>query len=109
MHRGNYYSPKRRSLMAMGEDINHCEIFERDNWTCGICGGAIDKRLRKPNHYAATIDHIIPCTKWLDDMSKWHSRLNVQAAHWICNMRKSDAWPDNTTSPTCNSDDSVLD
>ena len=60
------------------------EIFERDQWTCAICKKKIDKRLRHPNRWAATIDHIIPVIEGGLDL-----RANVRAAHQSCNSSRN--------------------
>lgn len=59
------------------------DIFERDNWICGICGRKINKRLKWPNPHAKSIDHIVPITKGGADRA-----TNVQAAHVRCNIGK---------------------
>lgn len=83
MRHYKYYSPKRRAIMAVGEKINHLEIFERDNWICGICKKPIDKALRQPNKWCATLDHIVPLC-----VGGFHIATNVQASHYQCNMQK---------------------
>ena len=86
-----YYSPKRRAIYAQGEEINALEIFERDNWTCGICFGKIDRRVRYPAWKCATLDHIVPISAALAQgwpPSLIHTPENVQAAHRRCNEMK---------------------
>lgn len=75
--------------MSLGEDISHVEIFERDNWICWLCRNPIDKRLRCPSWWAATLDHVEPLCAF-SDVSKWHTRENVRAAHLKCNQDKAD-------------------
>jgi len=70
--------------MAQGDEINHLEVFERDNWICHICKEPVDPKLRKPNKMAATIDHIIPIS-----LGGGHFWDNVATAHAICNFSKS--------------------
>lgn len=77
--------------MAAGDDVVHLIVFERDNWTCGICGKKIDKRFRQPNPNCATIDHIIPISVALEEgwpTDTIHTYANVQAAHLSCNLDK---------------------
>lgn len=88
-----YYSPKRRAIYAQGEEFHALEIFERDNWTCGICFTKIDRRVRYPAWKCATLDHIVPIAAAL--AAGWpeetiHTRANVQAAHLRCNLTKAD-------------------
>lgn len=81
----NYYSPKRRAIYAKGEKIDHLEVFESFGWICNICHTKIDKRLRKPNLMAATLEHIIPLAR-----GGTHTRDNVAPAHALCNFTKAD-------------------
>lgn len=74
--------------MHQGDKIVHLEVFERDNWTCGICGDMIDRHLRGDNWWRATLDHVIPLCK-----GGTHTWDNVRAAHWRCNMLKGDTLP----------------
>lgn len=71
--------------MLRGEDINHLQVFERDNWTCYLCEQAIDPRLRGDAWMRATIDHVVPLCKGGE-----HTYDNVRASHWLCNMGKAD-------------------
>lgn len=63
--------------------ISSLEIYERDNWTCQICGEPIDPELTAPNPQSKTTDHIVPLTK-----GGAHSIENLQAAHLGCNISK---------------------
>ena len=65
------------------ERFTDVEIFERDGWRCGICGGPVDRRLRYPHPLSASLDHIVPLSE-----GGTHERANVQLAHFICNSRK---------------------
>ncbi len=59
------------------------DVYERDNWICGICGQLVDKNLQHPNPMSKSIDHIIPFDKSGPDTFE-----NVQLAHLVCNERK---------------------
>ncbi|WP_165821717.1 HNH endonuclease [Mycobacterium colombiense] len=78
------YSQRRRDLIKGGERIDPVEVFESDDWTCGVCAGPVDPELKFPDPMAASLDHIIPLSRGGE-----HVRSNVQCAHWICNCRKS--------------------
>jgi hypothetical protein len=67
--------------------IKKNDIYERDNYICGICGYPIDKMLKWPDMMSISIDHIIPLSA---KGSPGHIMSNVQAAHFICNSNKSD-------------------
>lgn len=75
---------RRRTLLKAARSATYrdADIFERDGWTCQLCG----KRLGTnsvPDPTAPTIDHVIPLSAGgLDD------RANVQAAHFLCNSLK---------------------
>src|SRR4051812_8176311 len=91
-----YYSPKRRAIMAAGDDIKHLAVFERDNWICGICGNKVDKRYRQPSPECATLDHVVPISVCLEEgwpIETIHTYDNVQCAHLSCNLDKGGAVP----------------
>ena len=60
-------------------------IAERDEWTCHLCGDAVDRTLKVPDPMAPTLDHVVPLRH-----GGSHDESNVQLAHSICNSRKSD-------------------
>lgn len=57
--------------------ITRLELYIRDNATCGICGNHVEM-------CQVSIDHIVPVSK-----GGRHVWDNVQLAHYLCNMRKS--------------------
>jgi len=65
------------------DPIDPMEIFERDNWTCQICGLPVDRSAVHPDAQAPVMDHIIPISA---DGS--HIRSNIQCAHSRCNTLK---------------------
>lgn len=83
--RRNYYSAKRRAIMAKGEQINHTEVFDEYNWVCHLCGEEISRFATRDDYMRVTLDHIIPLSKGGE-----HIKANVAPAHWICNMQKGD-------------------
>ena len=80
------HSRKRRALKLGNGHETYTEgyIFERDGWICGICGRKINKRLKYPDPYSKSIDHIIPVIRGGAD-----APINIQAAHLRCNMSKN--------------------
>ena len=78
-----YYSPKRRKVYALGDDIDALTLFELYGWTCFLCKDPIDRRRRCPDWRAATIEHIIPLAH-----GGTHTWDNVAPAHYICNQTK---------------------
>lgn len=79
------YSQARRSRLKGGEteQFTDLEIFERDEWICGICHHPIDPLLRHPNPDSVSLDHIVPVSD-----GGAHTRANTQASHLLCNMIK---------------------
>lgn len=82
--RAGHRSRALNSGAAVIEDNLPIEIYERDEWICGICDEAIDDALRYPDPMSASLDHIIALGAGGD-----HTRGNLQASHLICNVRKS--------------------
>lgn len=72
---------KREKRRKIYKDI---DIFNRDNWICGICGETIDKKIKCPEPMSGVIDHIVPVSK-----GGGSEKSNLQAAHFICNGKKS--------------------
>lgn len=75
------YRARKRS--AFVENVEPLAVFERDKWTCGICGERIPKRAKWPDMRSASVDHIVP----LAGGGK-HEMRNVQASHLGCNSVK---------------------
>lgn len=63
------------------------EVYERDNWTCGLCWHPIDSSLAWPNKWSASLDHIIPQAHMLIPD---HSARNLRAVHLQCNSMRGD-------------------
>jgi hypothetical protein len=59
------------------------EIFERDNWTCHICGKKVRKSGDRLHPLGATIDHLVPLALGGDD-----EPANMATAHWKCNRKR---------------------
>jgi hypothetical protein len=59
------------------------DIFKRDEWTCQLCGDGIDRRVKWPDPWSASIDHVVPVSMGGADVVS-----NVQAAHLRCNVVK---------------------
>ena len=91
-HERNYPNVLKRQLrfsVAKKEHFQRIDIFERDNWTCGICNEQIDSSRKRPDPLSPSIDHIIPISRGGD-----HTRENVQAAHLGCNVSKGVSIPE---------------
>jgi hypothetical protein len=79
------HTHRRRTWIIGGDRIDPYEIYERDEWRCGICGDPVDKTLRWPDPMSASLDHITPLSK-----GGRHAIGNVQCSHLRCNLRKRD-------------------
>jgi 5-methylcytosine-specific restriction endonuclease McrA len=79
----NSHARRVRKEEGVVERFAAADIFERDNWTCQLCGEGIDIALKWPNPLSASLDHILPLSAEGD-----HTRENSQAAHLQCNMLK---------------------
>lgn len=78
----------RRRARIKGSEVarfSAVDVYERDGWTCGICREPVDRRLKHPDHMAASLDHIVPLSR-----GGAHTVENCQCSHWICNSRKTD-------------------
>lgn len=78
---------KKRYALGRGaadaESFSYGEIFDRDNWTCGICSDPVDRLLEWPDPMSASLDHIVPVSQ-----GGAHVRDNAQCAHLGCNVSK---------------------
>jgi 5-methylcytosine-specific restriction endonuclease McrA len=81
---GRAGSQRRRARIQQRpvEKFLDSEVFERDNWICGLCNEAIHREITD-GPWRVELDHIVPIS-----MGGSHTRSNVQAAHRICNRRK---------------------
>lgn len=60
-------------------------IYERDGWTCQLCGDPVNPSLGPSDIWAATLDHIVPRSAGGD-----HSPKNLRLAHRWCNSVRGD-------------------
>ena len=65
------------------EAFTNLEVFERDAWTCGLCGKPVNRRRRYPDQLSASLDHVVPLS-----LGGSHTRANVQLTHLRCNLSK---------------------
>lgn len=68
---------------AEAKPFTAAEIFERDDWVCGLCREPIPRDAPRRDPMSASLDHIVPLS-----LGGLHSPENTQAAHLICNGRK---------------------
>lgn len=75
----------RRALVngADVEPFTPLDVYERDDWTCGLCGAAILPELRFPDPGSVSLDHVVPLSR-----GGVHSPENSRAAHLHCNSSR---------------------
>lgn len=79
---------ERIASASVREDIDRRAVFERDDWTCNICGGPIPQDAVYPDPLSAQLDHVIPLSLGGD-----HSYDNAAASHMRCNLTKQGGLP----------------
>lgn len=74
--RRNAGNRRARMRLAFVESVDPLTVYERDNWTCRLCGLPVEPS-------TASVDHIIPLAR-----GGKHAYENVQTAHRRCNFSK---------------------
>lgn len=77
----------KRGAAVVGPLFTSEQIYERDGWRCGLCGGKVRRDLAHPHPESASLDHVIPLS-FGPDVGGVHAEYNVQCAHLVCNSRK---------------------
>ncbi len=72
-----------RKRGAYVEHVYRRRVFERDDWTCWLCGTSIVRGVDRNHPLSATIDHVVPLAR-----GGSHCYSNVRTAHRACNMAK---------------------
>ncbi|MFD4394659.1 HNH endonuclease [Kitasatospora sp. NPDC058478] len=81
-----YVQARRAAEAEVGaERFDPVEVFERDNWVCGLCGRGTDRTAVFPHPASPSLDHIIPLARRGE-----HTKANTRCTHLICNLRKGD-------------------
>lgn len=63
--------------------LSRLRIYERDEWRCWLCDGAVNPELRWPDPRSASLDHVVPLSRGgADDES------NLRLAHLDCNAAR---------------------
>jgi 5-methylcytosine-specific restriction endonuclease McrA len=65
--------------------VNRIAIYQRDDWTCHICGDPVDRDAVVPDLAAPVLDHVVPLAR-----GGTHSEGNLKTAHFYCNSVKRD-------------------
>lgn len=73
---------RQRSVLSDAKYTDR-EIFERDGWSCYLCGEQVRMDVPRLHPLGATIDHVVPLSRGgIDEPS------NLRTAHWRCNSLK---------------------
>lgn len=67
------------------QSVSPTDVFERDNWTCTLCGKKCKRNTSINDPLSPTLDHIIPMSK-----GGSHVMANLQCACRKCNSQKRD-------------------
>ncbi len=73
----------RKKTGSAGVRVVAAVIFDRDEWTCGLCGEPVDHAVAYPDPLSPSLDHVVPLSK-----GGTHAEANVQLAHLHCNIAK---------------------
>lgn len=65
--------------------VSRVAIYERDGWTCHICGDPVDRSAPFPDLAAPVLDHVVPLAR-----GGTHDEGNLKTAHFYCNSVKRD-------------------
>jgi 5-methylcytosine-specific restriction endonuclease McrA len=68
--------------------VRFAEVFHRDGGRCHICGGVVERKLKTPDPWAGTLDHVFPLS-----LHGAHAPENVKLAHLKCNCMKANNIP----------------
>jgi 5-methylcytosine-specific restriction endonuclease McrA len=63
--------------------VKRADIYERDKWTCQLCGEPVERGAKFPAPLAPSLDHIVPLSRGGD-----HDITNLQTAHVRCNASR---------------------
>lgn len=81
----NHAARMRGKTIRSGDRIRPYDVFARDGFKCQICNKKLAMDKKAPHPDSPSIDHIVPLAK-----GGTHTWANVQAAHFLCNSKKSD-------------------
>ena len=72
--------PPGRHTISMSKRLR---IYERDDWTCYLCGFPVDRLAVVPDLEAPTLDHVVPLRSGGSNGAE-----NLKTAHFYCNCVK---------------------
>lgn len=81
--KANYQKRRAQKLSLPSEAVRPIDVYERDEWVCGICSDPVDQKLSYPDPMSPSLDHVLPLS-----LGGHHVMENLALSHWICNVRK---------------------
>lgn len=81
--KANYHKRRAQKLNLPADAIRPLDVYERDEWVCGLCSLPVDRAVSYPDPLSPSLDHVIPLS-----LGGHHVMENVQLAHLSCNVRK---------------------
>lgn len=81
--KANYQQRRALKLKLPADNIRPVDVYERDEWVCGICSTPVDRALAYPDPMSPSLDHVLPLS-----LGGHHTMENVTLAHLLCNVRK---------------------
>lgn len=93
--KANYQKRRALKMQLPADDIRPADVYERDEWVCGLCSEPVEHTLSWPDPMSPSLDHVLPLSK-----GGHHVMENVQLAHLSCNVRKGARTEEPTTIST---------
>ena len=81
--KASYHQRRALKRQLPADNIRPADVYERDEWVCGLCSAPVDRNLTWPDPLSPSLDHILPLS-----LGGHHTMANVQLAHLSCNVRK---------------------
>lgn len=68
------------------EPLVRLSLYERDSWSCHLCGEAVNRDAHFNDDDAPSLDHLLPRSQ-----GGTHEHSNLKTAHRLCNSTRRDA------------------
>lgn len=81
--RANHHKRRALKMELPADNIRPLEVYERDEWICGLCDKPVDRDSKWPAPLSPSLDHVTPLS-----LGGHHVYENVQLAHLRCNVSK---------------------
>lgn len=81
--KANWHKRRALKMELPADNIRPLEVYERDEWICGLCDKPVDRDSKWPAPLSPSLDHVTPLS-----LGGHHVYENVQLAHLRCNVSK---------------------